>query len=279
MVIAEHRIHYLRDLVDQVYRVVNGEIAETLSGTEFFSLSETDRQDRGLRALRPPEVNLAMPTGTGLEISDLRFSYGSRPVLHIDHLTFPAGAITALAGPNGVGKSTLARVICGLATPDSGTLSLTGQTLNARNRQRACAIVMQDVGRQLFGEFVDEEVTLGLGSQACDVDTTAILESLDLADLAERHPLSLSGGQQQRLAIAAALAGNKQVVIFDEPTSGVDAQHLHSIAQRLLELKKRGAVVIVITHDPELIAACGDYLVSLRPLTSTTHSSLERTSL
>ena len=118
---------------------------------------------------------------------------------------------------------------------------------------------MQDVRRQLFAGSVADEITMGLAKdQRAAVDVHAILESLDLNELSSRHPAAISGGQQQRLVVGAMIAGKKQVVIFDEPTSGVDAKHLHSIAVRLRELAGEGVTIICITHDAELIQECAD---------------------
>ncbi|GAE67785.1 duplicated ATPase component BL0693 of energizing module of predicted ECF transporter [Cutibacterium acnes JCM 18909] len=84
-------------------------------------------------------------------------------------------------------------------------------------------MVMQDVRRQLFSESVEREVTLGLDLPHRDAaDVPGLLERLDLAGERDRHPLSLSGGQAQRLVVAATIAQDKEVVVFDEPTSGVD---------------------------------------------------------
>ncbi|MDR3359963.1 MAG: ATP-binding cassette domain-containing protein, partial [Bifidobacteriaceae bacterium] len=93
-----------------------------------------------------------------------------------------------------------------------------------------------------------------------------LLEALDLAHLAERHPLSLSGGQQQRLVVAAARVQARQVVILDEPSSGVDRRHLGSIADQARELAAGGAVVLLISHDEDLIAQAGDRQLALAPL-------------
>lgn len=98
--------------------------------------------------------------GGGLRLENLRFSYGSREILHIPDSTFPAGQVSVLVGQNGVGKTTLSRVICGLAKA-SGRISLDGRPLSRRERQRAAYIVMQDVHRQLFADSVLAEVTLG----------------------------------------------------------------------------------------------------------------------
>lgn len=204
----------------------------------------------------------------GLAIEHLTFSY--RPgstILDIDSLFLPAGAVTILTGPNGAGKSTLARIVCGLEkSPPEARIGM-GVPWTPGRRQKCCGMVMQDVRRQLFSESVEREITLGLDTPHRDAaDTSGLLERLDLADERDRHPLSLSGGQAQRLVVAATIAQDKEIVIFDEPTSGVDRRHLASIADLVAGLATAGKVVIVITHDPELMARCGDYLVNIATL-------------
>ena len=121
---------------------------------------------------------------------------------------------------------------------------------------------MQDVNHQLFTESVTEEIRLS-APDADDAQIAAILAGLDLTAVAERHPMSLSGGQKQRVAIAAAVASDADVVIFDEPTSGLDLAHMAEVAARLEELVAAGRLVIVVTHDDELVEACADYVVRL----------------
>ena len=271
LVIAEHRLHLFAGIVDRVCLVEDGRIAEEMTGEALFALSDAERWARGLRHLDPPRPNLPAPpdTDAGLTVSDLRFSYRRGPqVLDIARLHFPVGAVTVVAGENGAGKSTLARTICGLENVRGpARFTLGGKALSERARQRRCGMVMQDVRRQLFSESVTHEVTLGLPAEdARRCDVADLLETLDLAAEGDRHPLSLSGGQAQRLVVAATVAANKDVVIFDEPTSGVDWRHLTSIAELLQRLAAEGRVVIVITHDPELIAACGDYQVTIPTL-------------
>lgn len=293
IIIAEHRIAPLRGLVDDVVVIDNGEISASLSAEEFFAVSEQQRQAWGLRSLTPvplPPIprlhNLSAPEtapARGLALDNIAFSRKSpagfrrgvlrgvqqgsrrdeRRILDIDHLVFPAGEITAVIGPNGTGKTTLGRLICGLEKPQrGGTIQLKGKRLSATERNRRCQMVMQDVGRQLFSETVAGEIELGAKEPP---PTQSLLEQMDLAGLDKRHPRSLSGGQRQRLVIAAAKAQNADVYVFDEPTSGVPWRHLKSIAQRLEELAAAGAVVIVITHDNELIEAAATRILDLSP--------------
>ena len=237
-------------------------------------MSEAERRSLGLRTLvdpGPPEAWVASRDSldeasargsVGLSCRDLSFSYGNTPVFESFDADFPGGQITCIAGENGVGKTTLVRVLCGLAAPSSGTITLDGQTTNRRQRRAACALVMQDTGRQLFSDTLAGELTIG-ASQASGEAGEKLLADFDLAHLGDRHPLSLSGGQKQRLVIAAARATGRRIVILDEPTSGIDARHLDSITATLRRIANEGAAVIVVTHDGEFASACADQLITL----------------
>ena len=277
IVVVEHRLHFLRGLADHVLLMEDGEVTRVWSGEEFYAMDDAQRQSLGLRSLvdpGPPEAwvpsrdseNESSPDG-GVRLScrDLSFSYGKTPVFEGFSADFPAGQITCIAGVNGVGKTTLVRVLCGLAAPGSGTITMDGQELSRRQRRAACALVMQDTGRQLFSDTLEGELTIG----ASEASGEALLADFDLAHLGDRHPLSLSGGQKQRLVIAAARATGRHIVILDEPTSGVDARHLASITSTLRRIADEGAAVIVVTHDGEFASACADRLITLTPTGAT----------
>lgn len=261
MVIAEHRFTFLQGLVDDVLYLRDGEIAHRFNGEEFFSLAVSERQKLGLRSLVPVmRPRLSAPVSGELQLSQVRFGYHKSPVVDIDKLSFPAGAVTALVGENGSGKTTLARLICGLEKPRRGCeITLKGYAAKGR-----CQMVMQDVGRQLFGVTAEEEITLGLPARiAREVDALQFLEELELGACANRHPQSLSGGQRQRLVIAAVRASGAEVVVFDEPSSGLGYEHVKSVARQMREMAQNGVVVIVITHDNELITEAADYLIDM----------------
>ena len=204
----------------------------------------------------------ATPSQVRLSCRGLSFAYGASPVFEGLDADFPAGQITCIAGANGVGKTTLVRVLCGLAAPSSGSISLDGVPASRKTRRSVCALVMQDTGRQLFSDTLAGELTIG-ASHASGQSGEQLLADFDLANLGDRHPLSLSGGQKQRLVIAAARATGRPIVILDEPTSGVDARHLDSITATLRRIADEGAAVVVVTHDGEFAAACADRLITL----------------
>lgn len=283
IVIAEHRLYFLRNLVDQVVLLEDGHIVKRMSGATFFAQSDSERRKAGLRTLIKPSFDTAISTSpsvsalpakksddSGLVLNNLSFSYGKQPILDIEHASFPKGSISALVGANGAGKTTLARLICGLLKEERhSTISFDGKPLSPKQRTSMSYIVMQDVHRQLFADSVRKEVTLAFDKDAQrNKDVLGILKQLDLGTYADRHPLSLSGGQKQRLVIASAIACDKQIYVFDEPTSGVDYRHLIAIAKRLRALASAGAVVIVITHDTELLEICADRIAYLRSIRS-----------
>lgn len=284
IVVVEHRLHFLRGLADQVLLMESGRVTRRWNGAEFFSMGQAQRRSLGLRTLvdpGPPETWVgqvqagrqekqvgrqenreASPSQVRLSCRGLSFAYGASPVFEGLDADFPAGQITCIAGANGVGKTTLVRVLCGLAAPSSGSISMDGVPASRKTRRSACALVMQDTGRQLFSDTLAGELTIG-ASHASGQSGEQLLADFDLANLGERHPLSLSGGQKQRLVIAAARATGRPIVILDEPTSGVDARHLDSITATLRRIADEGAVVVVVTHDGEFAAACADRLITL----------------
>lgn len=296
IVVVEHRLHFLRGLADQVLLMESGRVTRRWNGAEFFSMGQAQRRSLGLRTLvdpGPPETWVgqvqagrqenqvrqvqagrqekqagcqenreATPSQVRLSCRGLSFTYGASPVFEGLDADFPAGQITCIAGANGVGKTTLVRVLCGLAAPSSGSISMDGVPASRKTRRSACALVMQDTGRQLFSDTLAGELTIG-ASHASGQSGEQLLADFDLANLGERHPLSLSGGQKQRLVIAAARATGRPIVILDEPTSGVDARHLDSITATLRRIADEGAAVVVVTHDGEFAAACADRLITL----------------
>ena len=298
IVVVEHRLHFLRGLADQVLLMESGRVTRRWNGAEFFSMGQAQRRSLGLRTLvdpGPPETWVgqvkegrqekqtgrqekqvgrqekqvgrqekreATPSQIRLSCRGLSFAYGASPVFEGLDADFPAGQITCIAGANGVGKTTLVRVLCGLAAPSLGTISMDGVPASRKTRRSACALVMQDTGRQLFSDTLAGELTIG-ASHASGQSGEQLLADFDLANLGERHPLSLSGGQKQRLVIAAARATGRPIVILDEPTSGVDARHLDSITATLRRIADEGAAVVVVTHDGEFAAACADRLITL----------------
>ena len=264
IVIAEHRLSWLRDLCDRVICMRDGAVAFDLSMQAFSQYSTEQLHQMGLRSLRGENiapVQNSVPETETMQLQNFCFSYDGTPVLNIPHLSLPMDGIIALVGPNGAGKSTFSRCLCGLEKKFKGQVKINGQLWKNRQLLKNCYMVMQDVNHQLFCETVADEVQLGMRSENSS-DVERVLEMLDLSHLRERHPMSLSGGQKQRVAIASAILAGKEILIFDEPTSGLDFRHMEQTAALLSSLKGNQTVLIV-THDPELIQRCCDHIVCI----------------
>lgn len=270
IIIAEHRLAWLNDVADRYMLFENGSISREWSAKEFLQLSQEELYGLGLRATRlqplreliakKAKIN-AFPGELLLEASDLEIGYHKNAAVYrIAHLCLYNGSVVGLAGHNGIGKSTLAKTLCGLLKPLSGSVRWRGAAAKGKKLTKHAFLVMQDVNYQLFSDSVREEALLGNENDAqCD----QVLETLGLTEVSERHPMSLSGGQKQRVAIASAILSDKELIILDEPTSGLDYYHMAQVGTLLQMLKKQGKCVLVITHDEELTAQWCDYVIRL----------------
>ena len=267
IVIAEHRLYYLSELVDRIVYMKQGRIDRVLSVNDMKALSAVKLKEMGLRPFSPEGFYQGCPAKAcckdKLALKDIAFAYKhSAPSLQIESLKLPWGAVTAVIGYNGAGKSTFARCLCGLEKRCKGSVTMCGQQVLSTNRLKRSYMVMQDVNHQLFTESVMDEVLLSM-KEANEAKAEQILDSLDLLLFKELHPMSLSGGQKQRVAIASAIASEKDILFFDEPTSGLDLRHMQEVADSIRQLKQMGKTIFVISHDLELILSCCTYVLHL----------------
>lgn len=264
IIIAEHRLYWLMDVCDRVVYLKNGKIKRDMPVEQFYMLSAEQISKMGLRTLSmglPNCIQTSAEIADEIELRNFSFSYDTDPILQISSLALPKGAVIAVIGNNGAGKSTFTHCLCGLEKHFKGYAVMDGKNLRRRELLKESYMVMQDVNHQLFCESVSEEIRLGMKKEN-EIDIAAVLEQLDLADFAERHPMSLSGGQKQRVAIASAILSNKSLLVFDEPTSGLDRRHMEQTAELISSLKDKKTVLIV-THDPELILQCCTHVLYL----------------
>ena len=259
VVVVEHRLHYLRDVADRIVYVKDGRVECEWTPAELEAKGPEYAASLGLRSIKLVQLGGARATasesqGESITFRNLKFSYQKKfPILDIPELSLPKGKITALLGHNGAGKSTLAQLVCGLRGSWSQKRAA---------RKLGTYLIMQDVNHQLFTESVLDEVLLGMHPK----DETAafeILESLNLKNYAEKHPMALSGGQKQRVAIASGVSSNRNLIVFDEPTSGLDYRQMLAVSATLKALANRGKTLFVITHDPELVLNCCHHVIRM----------------
>ena len=268
IIISEHRLYYLSGLFDRVLYLKDGEIEGDYTAEEFCGLSARQRDDMGLRPLdlaglsevegTPQRMNEAVWT-----IKNVSFAYKHEPeTLHITETSFPSGSATAIIGHNGAGKSTFARCLCGLEKHFKGTVQDQNKNYSRKERLKLCYMVMQDVNHQLFTESVLDEILLSMRTENKQ-RAREILKEMDLLSFEDCHPMGLSGGQKQRVAVASAIASERPLILFDEPTSGLDLFHMRQVANVVNQVANAGRTALVVTHDPEFILRCCNYVLHL----------------
>lgn len=197
-----------------------------------------------------------------LEIEEVSFSYdGIRPILKKIHFEVYDGEMVAIAGRNGAGKSTIAKLICGFEQPDQGRIYFQGQDIrNQSIKQRAEKIgyVMQNPNQMISKNLIYDEVALGLRlREVADEEIKSKVEKvLTICGLDEfvDWPISaLSYGQKKRVTIASILVLEPKIIILDEPTAGQDYRHYTEIMNFLESINQQGVTVIMITHDMHLM--------------------------
>ena len=207
-----------------------------------------------------------------LELHSISKSYGSHRALDNVSLSVPTGSRTVIVGPSGSGKTTLLRMIAGFEFPDTGRLTLNGQTLvdsthEVPAHQRLIGYVPQD-GALFPHMTVAANIGFGLASKGRERQEriAELMDSVALdARMADRWPHELSGGQQQRVALARALAQQPRLMLLDEPFSALDTG-LRAAMRKLVArlLADAGVTTILVTHDQSEALSFADQLAVMR---------------
>ena len=213
-----------------------------------------------------------------LELQGVSKTYGQGAAevhaLRAVDLHVEAGAMVAVMGPSGSGKSTLLTIAGSLEDPTSGEVLICGAALSkmsrndkARLRRRTVGFVFQDFNL-LPGLTAAENVALpleldGMHAGKARAAGLAALDGLGLGERAARFPDELSGGERQRVAIARAVAGERRLLLADEPSGALDSVNAEAVMRLIHEACKRGLAAVVVTHDAQL-ASWADRVVFLR---------------
>ena len=263
IIIAEHKIDYLKELVDRAILFSDGKIVLEMNNQELNKLTNIEANRLSLRSLDYSKIELNNKTNiketNDLVLNNINYQYNKDKVIFNNlNITFNKGEIVGLVGKNGQGKSTLLEIICGLRKITKGNILFNNHKANTKILNKKSYLVMQTSEYQLFSDSVINEFTLDSKIEHLNNDKlNNILEQLNLIHLKNRHPLTLSGGEKQRLAIALAYYKQAEIICFDEPTSGLDYNNMKIVSKLLKDLANSGKIIIVVTHDYEfLIDAC-----------------------
>lgn len=209
-----------------------------------------------------------------IEVSDLTVMRNELVVLESVSLAVNRGEFTAIVGPNGSGKTTLIKAILGLIRPDRGTVRVFGLPVGELGEARSrIGYVPQIFDIDLnFPITVFEAVLMGtygrigIGRRPKPEDRQAAMKALEkvgVTDLKDRSIARLSSGQRQRVFVARALANDPELLVLDEPTTGVDVATTGSLYSILRELKQDGVTIVLVSHDIGVVATYVDTVACL----------------
>lgn len=183
-------------------------------------------------------------------------------------LAFGPGELVVIAGPNGAGKTLLMRHLVGLAEPSTGRVTLDGLDIrvNLPEVRRRIGLVFQDSGAQIVGLTIGEEAAfgprnLGWNRERIEAAVARALRTVGLEGRRDEVCAHLSGGEKRRLAIAGVLVCDPEVLVLDEPFTGLDLPAIRAVLECLTDLHQSGKTILLLTHELDKCLALADRLV------------------
>jgi ABC-type Mn2+/Zn2+ transport system ATPase subunit len=207
-----------------------------------------------------------------IELKHIAFGYGKTPVVKDIDLHIHPGQFAALVGPSGAGKTSLLKLILGTLQPTHGQITMNGALVQGRNKPRIGYVPQLETVDWNFPVTVGQAVLMGrirnttLWPWPSRVERQLVadmLDRLDLGGLINRHIRDLSGGQQQRVFLARALIAEPDILVLDEPTSGVDMRTAENVLHLLADLNQQGMTILITTHDLNAAAAHLPWVICL----------------
>ena len=264
VIVSEHRLFYLKNLVDKCLIMKDGKIDRELKKNDIDNLNDSDIRAYKLRTFKLSNIKYELKDNlivnkqnADFKVENLSFSYdANHSVLSNCNLEGNFGETVAIVGHNGSGKTTLGKIMSGLLKARSGQFFIEGKLTKQKNLYKSVYFVMQDADYQLYSDSVVSELMLSSMNSIKQNDEKIenAITLLNISSFRNRHPQSLSGGQKQRVTIAAAIASNKKILIFDEPTSGLDYENMKVVSEAINTLRKKGILIFVISHDLEFLS-------------------------
>jgi iron complex transport system ATP-binding protein len=210
-----------------------------------------------------------------LSTRNLGLRYGDREILNRVDLDISAGEALAIIGPNGVGKTTLLRVLSGALRPSQGEVRFCGEVIRRVDRRLARLIAFVPQMLQVPFEFTVEQIVrqgrrphIGLRGRWTESDANAIENALQLSDTASLRTRifhTLSGGEQQRVKLAIAIAQQPKLLLLDEPTQQLDIGRQHEIAALIRRLHLHGMTIVAAIHELALVESTFRSVLLLSP--------------
>jgi energy-coupling factor transport system ATP-binding protein len=248
VLVSDHRPRRVLEHADRVIFLDGGRV---LLDATVSVAKEWLGENRPIWLGAPMNGRVAVQAEPVCRLAGVQFAYrAGLPVIENVDLELCRGEIVALAGANGTGKTTIAKLAAGLLAPDSGIAELRGRA----------GMLLQDPTRYSIRERADEEVAVGV--QGDRARARNALGALGLAGMEGRHPRDLSSGERERLALASVLVIDPDLLVLDEPTRGVDPQRKAELAE-LLHADAGRRATLLVTHDEDFANAVADRSIML----------------
>ncbi len=273
IIIIDHNIDDFLEIGDRVVLLEKGRIKAIKSPADFsaYSLTESSLTESSLASEQEISETdrqaLYMPQNKGKEmqpiisVRNLTQRYGEVLALDSIDLEIYPGELVAVLGENGSGKTTLVKHFNGLLHPYFGSVIIKGLETSktpVNELVKHTGLVFQNPDNMLFEDTVEAEIAFGLNNiniKGLEAEK-AISDSLELVNLGEKlkvFPRNLSRGERQRLAVACVIAMKPELIVLDEPTTGLDAEESDSMMQLMRKLQQEGHTIVMVTHNMQIV--------------------------
>jgi len=264
MVIVEQKIDDICEIIDTVLLLKKGQIQWQKSPKEVSILN--DFSNKPFSQARSMQNSLPKTTAenclAALEVKNLNFSFSlSEPVLKDINLNIYPNDFLAIVGPNGAGKTSLVKHLNGLIPIRSGSISLHGndiRSIASKDLSQSIGFVFQNPDHQIFENSVEKEIGFGLSNKGMSkndiqkrIDET--IDYIGLNKYRNHHPFTLGKGIRQMVAVASIVALKPEILVVDEPTTGLDSKGIQKIMDIIEKLYKDGTAIVLISHDMKLV--------------------------
>ncbi len=258
IIVVEQKPRELESIADRVITIKDGRLTKDETAEEFFSTYTDETENTGEMV---DTASVARQGKPRVAVRNLVHTYGEVHALSGVSLDIYPGELVAIIGENGSGKTTLVKHFNGLLRPTSGTVMVCG--MNAADERvtrlaQKAGLVFQNPDTMLFEDTVVREMQFGMkniGIDPADAQERIkdVLAMVGLGDRLSQFPRAMSRGERQRLAIACVVAMKPDVIILDEPTTGLDPEEADRIMEILQSLSEGGHTVIMVSHDLSMV--------------------------
>ena len=267
VIVVDHSLEGYRDVADRVFELKSGRISRQGTFNELFP------EIQGTMKALYEDPDLTPYTHPALDpiirIEDICRKYGDVPALNGVSLKIYPGEFVALLGENGSGKTTLVKHLNGLLRPDSGqvwVMNLDATTEEIMTLVRHTGLVFQNPDTMLFADTVNEEILFGLdniNSPDPEKRIRDVLSMVRLTGQEQTYPRHLSRGERQRLAVSCILAMEPEIIILDEPTTGLDEGESDRMMHLMKTLQEQGHTIIMVTHNMRIAEEYADRIIAM----------------